>query len=437
MRSSTTQSVQTVIGTLALAYPGGTESYCITIAHELDRLGHDVTLFADELGPLAERLSAEGMDVVGSADGLPARCDAVIANDAITAGVLAERYPQTRLVYCLHNVLLDAQLPPLEPGVIAAIVAPSERFAAYARALAIDVPVVRLAQPIDIERFAPTQPPGVTPRRALLLSHYLEGRRRAALVDAWTAAGIECVQVGVRDEVAFDAAEEIAEADIVVGKGRAALEGMACGKAVYVFDTWGGDGWVTADSYAAFEADNFAGLTTERPVGPADLAADLDRYDPDMGWINRELVVTHHLSRAHVHGLVEILRGAEPRARDSVTSSAATARTVRSAWRAQRRAMSLEGQVADLRTQVRELERDRRAAWQATRVAERASRDASSRTSAALEAADAITADRDAWRERAFEAERQTQAARNLLGTRRVRAGLAVGRSLDRVLGRR
>ncbi|HEY5317892.1 MAG TPA: hypothetical protein VIJ20_07920, partial [Solirubrobacteraceae bacterium] len=291
------------------------------------------------------------------------------------------------------------------PGVVHALVVPSERFAARARALALDVPLIRLRQPIDVERFAPTEPPRSPPRTAVMLGNYLEGRRRDALVEAWAAGGVECVQVGAGGELLFDVRGEIAAADIVVGKARAALEGMACGKAVYVFDTFGGDGWVTSESYPALEADNFAGLATDGPIDRARLAADLERYDPDMGWINRELVVTHHAVGAHVSELLEVLRGPAPRAPDSLPAPGATARVVRSAWRSQRRAWETERRAAHLHRQVGDL----------------------------TARADALAGDRDAWQARALEAERQLGAARELLATGRVRAGLALGRCLDRV----
>jgi hypothetical protein len=248
-----------------------------------------------------------------------------------------------------------------------------------------------------------------------MLSNYLDGRRRDALVETWTAAGIDCVQIGMGHRVAFDVRPEIARADIVVAKARAALEGMACGKAVYVFDGFGGDGWVTGDNYAALEADNFAGLATDSPVDRRGLAADLDQYDPDMGWINREMVVRHHGARSHAQGLVEVLRGPPPRRPDSASSPAATARTVRSAWGMQQRAAGIAHEAAVLRAQVVEL---------------------AARVDATEEAARAVTAERDAWQASALEAERQLQASRELIGTRRVRAGLALGRCLDRVRGR-
>jgi len=199
----------------------------MTVAHQLDRLGHDVALFADELGPLADELAEAGYDVVHGLEELPAACDAVLANDPVSAALLAERYRGVRLVYCLHGGELDVALPPLADGLISAIVAPSERFAAYARALALDVAVVRLTQPIDTDRFTTSAPPRQPPRTALLLGNYLNGDRRDALVEVWNEAGIDCVQVGHPTRAAFDVRGDLADADIVVAKGRAALEGMA------------------------------------------------------------------------------------------------------------------------------------------------------------------------------------------------------------------
>jgi len=367
----------------------------MTVAHQLDRLGHDVALFADELGPLADELAEAGYDVVRGLEELPAACDAVLVNDGVSAGLLAERYRGVRLVYCIHGGELDVALPPLVDGLISAIVAPSERFAAYARALALDVPVVRLTQPIDTDRFTALAPPRQPPQTALLLSNYVNGPRRDALVEVWNEVGIDCVQVGHPPRLGFDVRGDLADADIVVAKGRAALEGMACGKAVYVFDAYGGDGWVTADSYAALEADNFAGQATGRPVDRRRLRSDLDRYDPDMGWINRELVITHHHATHHAGKLVEVLRGPAAERHDSAAGPAALARMTRLAWRTKGRVWALERELGDIR------------------------------------------AERDSWRGRAVDAEGEMESLRALIGTRRVQAGLATGRLIDRVRGKR
>jgi hypothetical protein len=291
--------------------------------------------------------------------------------------VLAQRYPGTRLVYFAHSDHYDHQLPPLLPDLVTCVVVASDRVARRIRALAVDLPLVRLRHPVDTERFVPGVPIAPRPRRALILSNYLHGERRRALIETWERAGVECVQIGDPTEPALDVLPAIGRADIVVGKARAALEGMSCARAVYVYDQFGGDGWVTPDNYAALEADNFAGLATSRPRTQGSLSADLRAYRPEMGWVNRELIRTHHSARMHAAQLVECLRGPELRRPDEGAPLGEIERLTRSNWYAERRL--------------------------------------------------------EAWQGRALEAEAQLREARSQLATRRARTGIALGRALDRI----
>ena len=95
-----------------------------------------------------------------------------------------------------HSDVFDHQLPVLLPGVVSAVVVASDRVAARIEALALDAPIVRLRHPIDTELFVRGGPLRERPRRALILSNYLQGERRRALSEAWEAHGVECVQVG-------------------------------------------------------------------------------------------------------------------------------------------------------------------------------------------------------------------------------------------------
>ncbi|MEA2443885.1 MAG: hypothetical protein QOJ12_1177 [Thermoleophilales bacterium] len=412
-----------MIGTSTLANPAGTESYVLTVARELHRLGHEPCVTADELGPVADIAEGSGIPLARTAGELPASCDAVLAQDAMTAAALAARYPDARVVQVAHSDSFDHQLPLLVDGVVDAVIVMSDRIAARVRALPLDVPVIRLRQPVDTERFVALGPIRERPRRALILSHYLTGPRRRALVDAWQAAGVECVQVGAPGATSVDVVPAIADADIVVGKARAVLEGMSCERAAYVFDDYAGDGWVTPDAYASFEADAFAGFATPAPRTPADLARDLDGYDANMGWLNRELVKAHHAARRHAIELVDVLRGQASPARRPLDGLTEIARLTRANRDAERRALVLQREAVELR------ERTVAAEWTAERNDQLRAQ--------AGEAAEDARVDAAAWRERAEEAERQAADARALLATRRARAGLAVGRSIDRVRGRR
>jgi hypothetical protein len=389
--------VRVILGTFSFAAPGGTETYVFTVARELQRLGHEAIVTAEEFGPMAEYAERNGIDVVRTETDLPPDCDAILAHDAIMTAALAQRYPSSRLIYCAHSPIHDVQLPPLVEGVVAAVVVPSELIAVRIRALALEVPIVRLRQPIDTERFR-ASPIRERPRKAVLLSGYLRGPRRDALVRAWGEAGVECFPVG-EGQSELDVVPAIAQADIVVGKSRAALEGMSCGRAVYVYDEFGGDGWVTPENYAALEADSFAGLTTPTPVRPS--PSDIADYRQEMGWINRELIVTHHSARRHTNELVEVLRGDGPR-REAVTALGEIARLARANWASERRAL----------------------------LAERYAGECQARAVGAESAAEQAGA-------HAAKLAAQLHAAESLLGTRRVRAGLALGRAIDRVRGRR
>ena len=350
-----------VLANLALARPGGTETYLLTVAHELRRLGHEPVLHAEELGPLALEAERRALPVARTPAELPESCDAILSHDGCSSARMAARYPGTRLVHVLHSDLHDLQLPPLAPGAVSALVALSERFAARARALALDVPLVRLTQPVDTGRFFPAGSVAARPRTALLLSNALRHDRRAALVETWQAAGVRCLQVGEPGTLELDPVPSITQADIVVAKGRAALEGMACARPVYVYDAFGGDGWVTPESYPALEEDNFAGLSGRPPRTREQLARDLEQYDADMGIVNRELAVSHHGARRHVAQLVDVLRepGEGGRGRiggQEVSALGEVARLTRTAWDAERRSVGLEREVERLTAQRHEAE---------------------------------------------------------------------------------
>jgi hypothetical protein len=102
------------------------------------------------------------------------------------------------------------------------------------------------------------------------------------------------------------------DADIVVGKARVVLEAMACGRAAYVYDYAGRDGWVTPETYPAMEADNFAGMATDAGIDDHALEADLEAYDARMGDVNRDLAVRPHHAARHAEALVALFRQLAP-----------------------------------------------------------------------------------------------------------------------------
>jgi hypothetical protein len=333
--------MEIVLATNGLVGIGGSETYLLTVAEQLQRLGHEVTVHAAEGGAMSEHMRSRGLRVAIGEAGLPATCDALLVQDAAMAYELADRWPETPQVFRAPSAYHDLQSPPQLPGVVAVVVVCSDRIARHLEALAGEREIVRLRHPIDTKRLSPPGEIRGRPRRAVLLGNYASGRRRELLVEAWGEADIECVTVGAHGVSMPDPLSEIATADIVVGKSRAILDAMACGRAAYVLDFSGGDGWVTQERYAAMEADNFGGQATDWVLDRDRLVADLADYDRDMGQVNRELVLAHHDARTHAYELVELFRRVNPRAEPAAGPLRELARLVRLQWATEQDAMVL------------------------------------------------------------------------------------------------
>ena len=181
--------MKVVLGTSGLAHPGGSESYVLLMAEQLERLGHDVAIRAVDLGAMAEAARERGVTVLGPAEEHGGAPDAVLVQDAPSAYELAERWPGVPQVFRACSDVHDFQLPPEAPGIVACVVALSDRVAARVRATAAQHEVVRLRHPVDVRRFAPLRPIRERPRRALVLGNYLDGERLEALTASWAGGG--------------------------------------------------------------------------------------------------------------------------------------------------------------------------------------------------------------------------------------------------------
>lgn len=392
--------LEIVLGAHVLDWWGGSVTYTLTVARELVRLGHRVTTFSPRVGDPGRVARGWGLEVVDSERALPETCGVVFAQDAWSAYTLGARYPETPVVACIHDDQTDVFFPPQLRGLVSATVAMYDRVAARARALATDVPVVRLAQPVDLRRFTPHGPLVNPPRRALALGNYLRGDRREQLAGVCEQAGLKLRFVGVHDGSSAAPEHELNTADIVVGKARAIVEAMACGRAAYVYDHNGGDGWITRDTYERHAADNFAGQSTKDVIDVARLRRDLAEYSPEMGVVNRDLAVLHHNAARHAHELVELFRGLAPRTRLAPDALTELARIAAVQWDTYVRLDAAQYWGSQALAENRRLDEER---------------------AVAVATAEALTRERDALL-------RERDA---LLGTRSYRLAQALARPLD------
>ena len=350
--------MRVLLATASLAGLGGSETYVVTVADHLQRLGHDIWLYTGERGESSEVAEELGLRVLGPDDPPPEDPDVLVVQDGVVACELAITYPATPQVFVAHSDMFDLQLPPQLPGLTALVVALYDRVEARIRALALEHEVVRLTQPVDVERFKPTRPLPERPRVALTFGNYVHGERLALLRRGCERAGIELRHVGAHGQSAARRPQEaLNDADIVFAKARAICEAMACGRAAYVFDHNGGEGWVTAESYAWMAADNFGGQSRPRAVDGETLAADLERYEPSMGIVNRDLAVSHHGATKHAAALVEVLRRVAGSQRKPVDAQLdELARMIRLRHKADAQAFELHVEAERVGARVNELE---------------------------------------------------------------------------------
>lgn len=327
---------------------GGSESYLLTVAEQLDRLGHDVAVYAPEGGEGAGVAEERAIATIGEAE-LDGDFDAALVQDGGVSYQLADRCPGVPQLFVAHSAKFDLQAPPQLDGMVGIVVALNDVVAERMRRYPVGVEVIRLRQPIDIERFVPQGELPEVPRRALLLSNAPSTDRLVAMEAACAAAGLELARVGGPDGRAADIRLALARADVVIGYGRSILEAMACGRAAYVYDWNGGDGWVTAESYAAIEADGIAARNGRTIVDGERLIEDLRGYSAAMGPVNHDLVIAHHRANVHAQELVELLRRLgppPPRPREGLDEMA---RLVRLEWRARADVHALSHENVQLR----------------------------------------------------------------------------------------
>lgn len=351
--------MQLVLATRSLAVPGGSEWYLITVAQQLERLGHGTHIYALELGDMAEEARRRGIVASSSTRELPQEADGVLVQDGVTAYELSELYPDTPRVFVAHSHFLDLQRPPQLADVCAAVVVLNDRVGGRLEHLASCPELVRLRQPVDLARFLPYGGARPKPISALVLGHVVGGARYEMIASVCERRGIAVKNVGRHGRATFTPELELARADVVIGTGRSAIEAMVCSKAAYVYGPAGGDGWVTPDSYPALEADGFAGTATDAAIHAARFDEELGQYHGDMGRLNRDLAVRNHDADVHAGELVALFRRLQPARPRHPAPLRELARLVHIQWQTETRAITLSVESQGLRKEVRRLESER------------------------------------------------------------------------------
>jgi hypothetical protein len=350
--------MRVLLGSENFAGFAGTETYTVTVATELGRLGHDPAIYSPNRGAMAEFARQEGVPVLNG-EQLPRSCDLVIASDAATCHELAGRYRDAVVACVVHSADHMLQAPTQLEDRCQAIVVLNERVRQAVQARAWHAPIVRLRQPIDLLRYCYLGPGRSVARTALVTTNYVSGPRAELIEQGCRASGLSVTWIGTTSQPTATPEFAIADADLVIGLGRGVLEAMAAGRAAYVYGIVGGDGWVTPERYPAMEADGFAGTACRDVVIDAErLAHDLSSWNQEMGEINRDLASAHYSAREHAVALVDLAREVDRSQPVDLSLSQELAHLVRLQWRSEGRAEASLAETVRLRSRILELEQE-------------------------------------------------------------------------------
>lgn len=309
-----------LLGNNTLSILGGSETWTLTLARHLKKLGHEVVCYSPRLGFVSDLLEAEGMNSFAD---LPSngirpfsivlepefdpRFDLIIANhhDIVTA--LRARFPDTMIISTIHGVqhLMEGargdKVPaPEHPAIGKADVFVSVSEEVQAKLMSDyqqDSLIVRNF--FDIPHFNTKRvaTPG-KPKNILFNTNYATKDDQDTKIMAAVARhfGARLLAVGANFVAAKDIRVALEDADVVVGMGRSALEGACAERLVLVHGRWGTGGVLNAANVQGLRACNFSGrnsggdfFTVERLIEEIEA-----NYNPETIAWGHEYVLREH-----------------------------------------------------------------------------------------------------------------------------------------------
>ena len=266
-----------------LASTTGTEVVVRDLALGLKQRGHQPIVYSPKLGPMAERIRAEGVPVVSELRAITEKPDIIHGHHHPQAMAALMFFPEVPGVFVCHDALAWHDEAPIFPRILRYVAVDrrcSKRLLAQAAVPPERVQVILNA--IDLQRFRQRGPLPSHPRRALIFSNFPNSTHVPAVRQACARTGLQVDVFGHhRSQANFEPEKVLREYDLVFAKARCAIEAMASGAAVVLCDAGGVGPMVSAGEFDNLRALNFGGGTLVKPLDPSLIAAQIERYDAD------------------------------------------------------------------------------------------------------------------------------------------------------------
>ncbi len=278
-----------------LAGGSGTEAFLWDLAGGLQARGWECGIYTPRPGPLAEAFRQRGISVHHDLDELTFQPEVLHCQHTMESLALRDRFPGIPALFMVHD---GRSLHDTTPGLAgwAALVAVDdfcrERIMRETGLGEGQIEVINNS--VDTRRFLARNPlPEVPLRAAIFTSNAVSNAHVLASRALFGKLGIALDELGpgAGNPVAYPE-NWLPRYDLVLAKGRCAMEAMAVGCAVILIGAEGMGEMVTPENFAAFKKRNF-GLSLLRPGMDQDfLGEQVQRYSADRARQVHELLRT-------------------------------------------------------------------------------------------------------------------------------------------------
>lgn len=279
--------MRVLITNYGLRTRGGTELYARDLAVGLLKRGHKPVVYSPDLGAVAEEIREATIPVVDDLAAVATAPDVIHGHHLHETMTALVRFPGVPAVYVCHDWYSRLDVPPKFPRVLRYVAVDEVCYDKLVCERGVPEERVRLLPSfVDLERFKPRPPLPPRPTRALILCNYAEeGPHLAAAREACARAGIRLDAMGKLLGRPCEQPEKIlSDYDVVLAKGRAALEALATGAAVILHVQKSLGPMVTADDVERLLPLN-CGIRAMTALPDPDefaraLLREIERYDP-------------------------------------------------------------------------------------------------------------------------------------------------------------
>ena len=272
-----------LIAMCSLQFRSGAELFVRDIALSLHQRGHSVTVYAPIMGDMADELRAVCVACVTELSRIAHAPDVILGNTRDDTVACMAKFLGVPVISVCHDRTASHGQPPMFTRVrqyIAVDENCAERF--YLENGIPRSAVAIVSNGVDVHRFLPREPIPAKPSRAAIFSNYAtEHQDTATIRTACAALGIplEVIGAGVGRQAASPE-QILGQYDLVFAKARCAMEAMAVGCAVILYNEGMGlAGMVTTENVCHWHRWNFGRRLLQAPLEHEALIQAILRYN--------------------------------------------------------------------------------------------------------------------------------------------------------------